>query len=78
MIGINVSPYYWFREGMEVTKIPEIQGITSDYSVESLGPDDMEQIEKLDKGGPIAFTDYLVVNDGTLNELKDKLENLKS
>jgi len=49
-IGIDISPYYWFREGMEVTKIPEIQGIISDYSVESLGPDDMEQIEKLDKG----------------------------
>lgn len=36
---------------------------------------DISEIEKLDKGGPIAFTDYLVVNDGTLEELKDKLEN---
>jgi len=38
---------------------------------------DVSEIEKLDKGGPIAYTDYLVINDGTLEELKDKLQNLK-
>ena len=35
---------------------------------------DYSEIEKLDKGGPIAFTDYLVVNDLTLEELNKQLE----
>ena len=49
-IGIDISPYYWFQEGVNITKIPEVQGITADYSVESLGPEDMKTIEALDKG----------------------------
>jgi len=49
-IGIDISPYYWFQEGVNITKIPEIQGITADYSFESLGPEDMKTIEALDKG----------------------------
>jgi hypothetical protein len=35
---------------------------------------DISEIENLDKGGPIAFTDYLVINDWTLDELNKKLE----
>jgi dephospho-CoA kinase len=35
---------------------------------------DYSEIEKLDKGGPIAFTDYLVLNDGSLDELNRKLK----
>ncbi|HEY3251542.1 MAG TPA: AAA family ATPase [Ignavibacteria bacterium] len=35
---------------------------------------DISEIEKLDKGGPIAFTDYLVMNDGSLEELNEKLK----
>jgi dephospho-CoA kinase len=35
---------------------------------------DYSEIEKLDKGGPIAFTDYLVLNDSTLEELNKQLE----
>ena len=35
---------------------------------------DISEIEKLDKGGPIAYTDYLVMNDGTLEDLNKKLE----
>jgi dephospho-CoA kinase len=34
---------------------------------------DYSELEKLDKGGPIAFTDYLVTNDGTLDELNRQL-----
>jgi hypothetical protein len=49
-IGIDISPYYWYQEGVTITKIPEIQGIPADYSFESLGPDDMKTIETLDKG----------------------------
>jgi dephospho-CoA kinase len=36
---------------------------------------DTSEIEKLDKGGPIAFTDYLAVNDGSLGELNKKLKD---
>lgn len=35
---------------------------------------DISEIEKLDKGGPIAYTDYLVVNDGTLEEMNSELK----
>lgn len=36
---------------------------------------DISEIENLNKGGPIAFTDYTVINDGTLEELKKELNN---
>lgn len=35
---------------------------------------DMSEIEKLDKGGPIAYADYLVMNDSSLVELNKNLE----
>lgn len=35
---------------------------------------DISEIEKLDKGGPIAYTDYLVMNDGTMEEMNKQLE----
>jgi dephospho-CoA kinase len=35
---------------------------------------DINEIEKLDKGGPIAYTDYLVMNDGSLEEMNSKLK----
>ena len=35
---------------------------------------DISEIEKLDKGGPIAYTDYLVVNDGTIDEMYSGLK----
>jgi dephospho-CoA kinase len=38
---------------------------------------DIHEIEKLDKGGPIAFTDYLITNDGTLEELNYKLSEIE-
>jgi len=28
------------------------------------------------QGGPIAYTDYLVINDGTIEELNQKIEFL--
>ena len=37
---------------------------------------DYAEIENLNKGGPIAFADYTVINDGTLEELFDKLSLL--
>jgi dephospho-CoA kinase len=35
---------------------------------------DLSEIENLDKGGPIAYTDYLVMNDASLEDLKKNLE----
>jgi dephospho-CoA kinase len=35
---------------------------------------DINEIENLDKGGPIAFTDYLVMNDGSIDELNYQLK----
>lgn len=37
---------------------------------------DISEIENIEKGGPIAFADYMVINDGTIEELKTKLEGL--
>lgn len=35
---------------------------------------DLSEIEKLDKGGPIAFADYMILNDGTLDEMNEELK----
>ncbi len=35
---------------------------------------DISEIEKLDKGGPIAYTDYLIMNDGSLDEMNEELK----
>ncbi|NOS85533.1 MAG: AAA family ATPase [Ignavibacteria bacterium] len=35
---------------------------------------DLSEIEKLDKGGPIAYTDYLIINDGSLDEMNVELK----
>lgn len=37
---------------------------------------DISEIENLDKGGPIAYADYTLINDSTLEELNKKLEKL--
>jgi dephospho-CoA kinase len=34
---------------------------------------DISEIEKLDKGGPIAYTDYLIMNDDSLEEMNKQL-----
>lgn len=34
---------------------------------------DISEIENLDKAGPIAFTDYLITNDGSIEELIQKV-----
>ncbi len=35
---------------------------------------DLSEIEKLEKGGPIAYTDYLIMNDGSLDEMNEELK----
>jgi hypothetical protein len=46
-IGIEISPYYLFQEGIYVKEIPEIKGIAADYSIEFLGPEVMKIIEAI-------------------------------
>jgi dephospho-CoA kinase len=36
---------------------------------------DVSEIENLDKGGPIAYADYTVMNDGTIEDLRKLLKN---
>jgi hypothetical protein len=44
-IGIDITPYYLFQEGINGTEIPEIKGIAADYSCELLSLEDMKIIE---------------------------------
>jgi dephospho-CoA kinase len=37
---------------------------------------DLSEIENLDKGGPIAYSDYTLINDSNLDELNKNLEKL--
>jgi len=37
---------------------------------------DISELENLDKGGPIAFADYLIINDSTIEDMYTKLEKL--
>lgn len=50
----------------KVRPLTEREAISRDYS----------EIENLDKGGPIAFTDYLVMNNGTIEEMRSELEHV--
>lgn len=37
---------------------------------------DISEIENIEKAGPIAFADYLIINDSSLEELREKLKHL--
>ena len=45
-------------------------------TIEEATSRDISELENLDKGGPIAFADYTLINDSTLEELNKKLEKL--
>lgn len=45
-------------------------------TVEEAVSRDISELENLDKGGPIAFADYTIINDSTLKELNENLEKL--
>jgi hypothetical protein len=38
---------------------------------------DYSEIENIEKGGPIAMADYLVVNEGSLKDLHKKLNLIR-
>lgn len=45
-------------------------------TVEEASSRDISELENLDKGGPIAFADYTLINDSTLEGLNKNLEKL--
>lgn len=45
------------------------------YTAEQVEARDIAEIENLEKGGPIAFADYTLVNDGTPEQLLAQLED---
>ncbi len=50
----------------------EFRPLTTDEAVSR----DISELENLDKGGPIAFADYTLINDSTLEKLNENLERL--
>lgn len=47
-------------------------------SLEEAKSKDIAELEKLNKGGPIAIADYLIINDTKLSDLEKKLETFLS
>ena len=43
------------------------------FSTEEIRERDRSEIENLEKGGPIAAADYYVLNDGTVEQMQEKL-----
>ena len=37
---------------------------------------DYSEIENIEKGGPIARADFMVINEGTLDEIQEKIDNI--
>jgi dephospho-CoA kinase len=47
-----------------------------EYTHEQIVAREIDEIENIEKGGPIAFADYTIVNDGTLGDLIGTLEKI--
>jgi dephospho-CoA kinase len=45
-------------------------------SVDQIVAREVAEIEKLEKGGPIAYADYTIANDGNPQDMLQKLENI--
>lgn len=45
-------------------------------TVEQAKSRDFAEIEKIEKGGPIAMADYTLINEGTIEDLNKQLENI--
>lgn len=48
------------------------------YTEEDVKRRDYEEIEGIEKGGPIAMADYTIINDGSIEDLIDKLNKILS
>jgi dephospho-CoA kinase len=44
------------------------------FNLEEARKRDWSEIENLEKGGPIAYADYYIINDGTIEELRAQVE----
>jgi hypothetical protein len=50
-LGIEFSPYYLFLERINETDIPDIKGVSEDYTCEFLGPEYMKEIGAINYAG---------------------------
>lgn len=53
-------------------KIRESRPYTKEEAIDR----DLNEIEKLDKGGPIAYADYFILNDGSIEDYIIRLEEI--
>ena len=44
------------------------------FDIQAIRERDFGEIEKLEKGGPIAIADYYILNDGNITELEQRLD----
>ena len=49
----------------------------SQFKIEDL-KETLQEIERLNKSGPIAIADYLIENNGSLEDLHQKIDSLLS
>jgi hypothetical protein len=71
-IGIEISPFYLFREGMYTEEIPQINGMT-EYSVEFLEPSEMKFIKNIHGFSEERLLEFLK-NDNKCIAIKHKGE----
>ena len=46
------------------------------FNAQEIRERDRSEIENLEKGGPIAAADYFILNDGTIDDLKNNLDKI--
>ena len=46
------------------------------YTKEEANKRDISELENLEKGGPIAYADYFILNNGLLDEYKERLKEI--
>ena len=46
------------------------------FDREAINERDWSEIENLEKGGPIAIADYYISNEGSIGELREKMEEV--
>ena len=46
------------------------------FTTEEMQERDKTEIENLEKGGPIVASDYFILNDGTIAEMHDRIDDI--
>lgn len=75
VIAIQASPSIRYKRLSERKEIDD-KLIHRPFSAEESQKRDYAEIENIEKGGPIAIADVTIVNEGTVDEFKEKLEAL--